>query len=283
MPEEFNKQQELKVGQGLRFPLDPQTKKIITDVIKKDGSAINKDGSTVYTGTGDGFKDEDNMSSDSAVATASQQSIKKYVDDTVVTDHGNLTGLADDDHTQYHNDTRGNALYTKKDGSVAYTGTGAGFRDEDDMSSNDATATASQQSIKKYVDDSATGLQGASGTTTRVSAQAGGGETITVGFRAKAIRITAAKNGGGAPPNTISHGFCNASLTQHFLRMQLDDASGVGFVDVANVLSVAVLDGGTPEFRQAEITSISTTAFVLTWETMPADGETAYVIWEALG
>lgn len=28
-----------------------------------------------------------------------------------VTDHGNLTGLADDDHTQYHNDTRGDARY----------------------------------------------------------------------------------------------------------------------------------------------------------------------------
>ncbi len=28
-----------------------------------------------------------------------------------VTDHGALTGLADDDHTQYHNDTRGDARY----------------------------------------------------------------------------------------------------------------------------------------------------------------------------
>lgn len=28
-----------------------------------------------------------------------------------VTDHGNLTGLLDDDHTQYHNDTRGDARY----------------------------------------------------------------------------------------------------------------------------------------------------------------------------
>ena len=42
--------------------------------------AINKDGSVAYTGTGDGFKDEDNMASDSAVATASQQSVKAYAD-----------------------------------------------------------------------------------------------------------------------------------------------------------------------------------------------------------
>jgi hypothetical protein len=42
--------------------------------------------------------------------------------------------------------------YILKDGSRAYTGTGVGFKDEDDMSSDSATATASQQSIKAYVD-----------------------------------------------------------------------------------------------------------------------------------
>ncbi len=31
-----------------------------------------------------------------------------------VTDHGALTGLADDDHPQYHNDTRGDARYYTK-------------------------------------------------------------------------------------------------------------------------------------------------------------------------
>jgi hypothetical protein len=40
---------------------------------------------------------------------------------------------------------------TKKDGSVAYTGTGVGFRDEDDMLSNDATAPPSQQSVAAFV------------------------------------------------------------------------------------------------------------------------------------
>lgn len=46
---------------------------------------------------------------------------KKYVDDNAggVTDHGALTGLGDDDHSQYHNDTRGDARYyteTEMDG-----------------------------------------------------------------------------------------------------------------------------------------------------------------------
>lgn len=33
---------------------------------------------------------------------------------TAVNDHGDLTGLADDDHTQYHTDTRGDARYYQK-------------------------------------------------------------------------------------------------------------------------------------------------------------------------
>ena len=40
---------------------------------------------------------------------------------------------------------------TKKDGSVAYTGTGVGFRDEDDMLTNDATAPPSQQSVVAFL------------------------------------------------------------------------------------------------------------------------------------
>jgi hypothetical protein len=32
----------------------------------------------------------------------------------IITDHGDLTGLSDDDHTQYHNDTRGDAIYYTK-------------------------------------------------------------------------------------------------------------------------------------------------------------------------
>lgn len=54
-------------------------------IINEDASFsdyILADGSRVYTSDGDGFKDEDNMASNSDVATASQQSIKAYVDDT---------------------------------------------------------------------------------------------------------------------------------------------------------------------------------------------------------
>jgi hypothetical protein len=48
--------------------------------------------------------DEDNMVSDSDTSVATQQSIKKYVDDEIAaltTDHGELEGLDGDDHSQY--------------------------------------------------------------------------------------------------------------------------------------------------------------------------------------
>lgn len=37
-----------------------------------------------------------------------------------VTDHGALTGLGDDDHTQYHNNTRGDARYSQLGHSHSY-------------------------------------------------------------------------------------------------------------------------------------------------------------------
>lgn len=40
--------------------------------------------------------------------------VKTKSEGTVVTDHGVLTGLSDDDHSQYHNDTRGDARYFQK-------------------------------------------------------------------------------------------------------------------------------------------------------------------------
>jgi hypothetical protein len=39
---------------------------------------------------------------------------EKGEDGAGVTDHGMLTGLSDDDHTQYHNDTRGDIRYYTK-------------------------------------------------------------------------------------------------------------------------------------------------------------------------
>lgn len=48
-----------------------------------------------------------------------------YTGGTGVTDHGALTGLADDDHSQYHNDTRGDARYYQQSEFIT-TSTGVG-------------------------------------------------------------------------------------------------------------------------------------------------------------
>lgn len=90
-----------------------------------------------------------------------------------VTDHGALTGLADDDHAQYHNDARGDARYAP----VAHVGAGstahanavaagaAGFMTGADKTKLDgiasaATANASDASLRDRATH--TGTQAAS-------------------------------------------------------------------------------------------------------------------------
>jgi len=68
-----------------------------------------------------------------------------YADD-VVTEHGDLSGLADDDHTQY-------LLHTATDVS-----TDSWVVDEDDMASDLDTKVPTQQSVKAYVDNVAAGV-----------------------------------------------------------------------------------------------------------------------------
>lgn len=76
------------------------------------------DGSGAYEAGGNRIEGLGTPTADTDAAT------KAYVDTAVgsggggggggVTDHGALTGLADDDHTQYHNDARGDARYYLK-------------------------------------------------------------------------------------------------------------------------------------------------------------------------
>ena len=109
--------------------------------------------SPVLNGTlsGTAFLDEDNMASNSAIAAASQQSIKAYVD----AEDANIASdtLTFTNKTFDANGT-GNSL-TNIDSGNFLSGF---FLDEDNMASNDATAVASQQSIKAYVDSSISAL-----------------------------------------------------------------------------------------------------------------------------
>jgi len=117
--------------------------------------------------------DEDDLSSNSAILPPSQQSVKAYVDSGTATLSGKsidltnntLTGttaefntaLSDNDFaTIAGTETLTNKTLTSPVLNTAISGTA--FKDEDDLSSDSATAVASQQSIKAYVDSGSTTL-----------------------------------------------------------------------------------------------------------------------------
>jgi len=122
---------------------------------------------SVFTNPANPVVDEDNMASDSAILPPSQQSVKAFVTSGTVTlsnksinlGSNTLTGttaqfntaLSDNDFaTLAGSEALTNKTLTSPVINTAISGTA--FKDEDDMSSNSATAVASQQSIKAYVD-----------------------------------------------------------------------------------------------------------------------------------
>ena len=143
-----------------------------------DSGSINSGDTTVSVYVGSVFTnpanpvvDEDNMASDSAILPPSQQSTKAFVTSGTVTlsnksislGSNTLTGttaqfntaLSDNDFaTLAGSETLTNKTLTSPVLNTSISGTA--FKDEDDMSSNSATAVASQQSIKAYVDSQLT-------------------------------------------------------------------------------------------------------------------------------
>jgi len=115
--------------------------------------------------------DEDNMASNSSVLPPSQQSVKAYVDGGTATITGKTINLANNTltgTTAQFNTALSDNDFTTLAGSETLTNktltspilntgiSGTAFKDEDNMSSDSATAVASQQSIKAYVDSQVT-------------------------------------------------------------------------------------------------------------------------------
>jgi predicted DNA-binding WGR domain protein len=90
------------------------------------------------------LKDEDDMSSNSASHAASQQSIKAYVDASILT-KDNTDEITEGSSNLYFTDARADARITNA------------LVDEDNMASNSATKLPSQQSVKAYVDSQVAG------------------------------------------------------------------------------------------------------------------------------
>ena len=147
--------------------------------------------------SGTAFKDEDTMSSDSATAVASQQSIKAYVDAAPVGDltaivaGSGLTGTSLSGPIPTLNAIGGNGITANADALVIDTSvtvdkttaqilssktltspvlngtlSGTAFLDDDTLADDSAIAVASQQSIKAYVDAQSHSNVTASSTTT---------------------------------------------------------------------------------------------------------------------
>ena len=140
-----------------------------------DSGTINASDSTVSVFVGSTFTnpaipvvDEDNMASNSAILPPSQQSVKAYVDGGTATITGKTINLANNTltgTTAQFNTALSDNDFTTLAGSETLTNktltspilntgiSGTAFKDEDNMSSDSATAVASQQSIKAYVDN----------------------------------------------------------------------------------------------------------------------------------
>ncbi len=140
-----------------------------------DSGTINASDSTVSVFVGSTYVnpaipvvDEDNMASNSAILPPSQQSVKAYADGGTATITGKTINLANNTltgTTAQFNTALSDNDFTTLAGSETLTNktltspilntgiSGTAFKDEDNMSSDSATAVASQQSIKAYVDN----------------------------------------------------------------------------------------------------------------------------------
>ena len=168
-----------------------------------------------------GVLDEDNLASDSATSLATQQSIKAYVDGQITggtaqaasvavqststnsihyltfvdSNNGSATqeSLLTDGGIQYNPSSNLlNATGTVAAGTLSLgSGTATAILDEDNMASDSATALATQQSIKAYVDAEV----GAVDTTTSTAADSGTGsfatsQTLTISGTANEVETS---------------------------------------------------------------------------------------------
>ena len=86
--------------------------------IKIQNNAV--DTAEIATGAVTVAKMDSGAATSGQVLTADGASGQTYeTPSTGVTDHGALTGLADDDHSQYHNNTRGDARYTQRSNNLS--------------------------------------------------------------------------------------------------------------------------------------------------------------------
>tara|TARA_R110002167_G_scaffold47390_3_gene140380 strand:- start:250 stop:2028 length:1779 start_codon:yes stop_codon:yes gene_type:complete len=223
--------------------------------------------------SGTAFKDEDNFTSDSATAVASQQSIKAYIatqvsagDLTAITTGNGLSGTSltgpipdlTIDTSITVDKTTTQTLSAKTLTSPVLNGTlsGTAFLDDDTLADDSAIAVASQQSIKAYVD-------------TQVA-------TIPVGDITAVVAGTGL-TGGGTSGSVTLNADVSASSTNTFLNKTID-ANGTGNsitnLEVADLAS-GVLDTDLTAVSASDDTLASAKAIKTYVDSQPHSSVTA--------
>ncbi len=192
-------------------------------------------------------------------------------------DHGSLSGLLDDDHTQYHNDSRGDARYYTKGQVDTLTNNAASANSAADRSRANHTGTqpiSSVAGLQEILDSSGTAsvnsVAGKIGNVTLVSSDIS--DTGAVGRTVMgATTDTAARSAIGAAPTSHQHPSTGISDSTGIGRglMTATDAAAARSVIGAGTSSVVVgttvgtaMDGGRIRLNPSSTAGLADGTFV---------------------
>lgn len=180
---------------------------------------------------------------------------------TTIFDHGLLTGLTDDDHTQYQ-------LESEKGAASGYASLNASTK----VVENPANATATPAASKIPIADGSgkldgwiTGISSKAGTATRTAGATGAQAITGVGFQPRAVIILAKQSSSGSCP---SIGFGDVSHAEYALGMAV---GGTWSLTAGNI----VFTGGGTEY--CTLASLGADGFTLNWIAVTTNVEFAYL------
>ena len=220
------------------------------------GTSLNiaGDGATVT-----GIKDEDDMSSNSDTALATQQSIKAYVDSEV----GSIssTSIVQNNSNVTVADTGTGTITVTVDGSTIGTFNSSGLQlgtsgarvttvlDEDDMSTDSATALATQQSIKAFVESGSSTLSNKTFASPTITGTATINEITTNSITSNGSNADISIQPSGTGDVVIS------ALRVNGTTLDSTDSSGI------NINENVIIDGnltveGTVDFQDQNISNV---------------------------